>query len=170
MLFMGQSFSWLVMAPRLPPSQPSVRNAKLSAGGLVGRDIRSGLLESDGHPDRRTLRRVRAAPAQGVRGAAYSHQNEDEIFLVLEGEVRLQLGDKIVEDAAGSLLYTPLSIGHSFHVDSVEARILLLFGPAGVEGFFRDVATSARALSHPLEDERVLDPDKLGRNHESPQE
>jgi mannose-6-phosphate isomerase-like protein (cupin superfamily) len=100
-------------------------------------------------------------PRKGFAAPLHSHKNEDEFFLILEGEVRLQHGDKIVEGGPGSLLYTPRGIGHSFHVDSAEARLLLLFGPAGVEEFFREVATPARALSQPPQDEPVPDREKV---------
>ena len=94
-------------------------------------------------------------PRKGFAAPLHSHQNEDEFFLVLSGEVRLQHGDEIVEGKPGSFLYTPKGIGHSFHVDSDEARVLLFFGPAGVEGFFREVATPARSFSLPPADEPV---------------
>ena len=94
-------------------------------------------------------------PRKGFAAPLHAHQNEDEFFLVLSGEVRLQHGDEIVEGVPGSFLYTPKGIGHSFHVDSDEARVLLFFGPAGVEGFFREVATPARSFSLPPADEPV---------------
>ena len=96
-------------------------------------------------------------PRRGFAAPLHSHQNEDEFFLVLSGEVRLQHGDEIVEGVPGSFLYTPKGIGHSFHVDSDGARVLLFFGPAGVEGFFREVATPARSFSLPPADEPVPD-------------
>ncbi len=85
------------------------------------------------------------------------HKNEDEFFLVLAGEIRLQHGADVVEGVAGSLVYTPRGINHAFRVDSQEARLLLFFGPAGVEGFFREAATPARSLSLPPVDEPVPD-------------
>ena len=100
-------------------------------------------------------------PRKGFAAPLHSHQNEDEFFLVLSGEVRLQHGDEIVEGVPGSFLYTPKGIGHSFHVDSDEARVLLFFGPAGVEGFFREVATPARSFSLPPAGEPVPDRDTI---------
>jgi hypothetical protein len=46
-------------------------------------------------------------------------------------------------------MYSPRGVGHSFRVDSSEARLLLFFGPAGVENFFREIATPARELTQP---------------------
>ncbi len=98
---------------------------------------------------------------RGFAAPLHSHKNEDEFFLVLSGQVRLQHGDDVIEGVPGSLAYTPRGIGHSFHVDSDEARLLLFFGPAGVEGFFRDVATPARWIGPPPADEPVPDRETL---------
>ncbi len=94
---------------------------------------------------------------KGFAAPLHSHANEDEFFLVLSGEVRLQHGDDIVTGVPGSLAYTPRGVGHSFHIDSEEARLLLFFGPGGVEGFFRSVATPARWFGPPPPDEPVPD-------------
>jgi quercetin dioxygenase-like cupin family protein len=98
---------------------------------------------------------------QGFAAPLHSHKDEDEFFIVLSGDVRLQHGEEVVEGTTGSLAYTPRGIAHSFHCDSEDARLLLLFGPAGVEGFFRDVATPARWLGPPPADEPVKDRETL---------
>ncbi|HSK90724.1 MAG TPA: quercetin 2,3-dioxygenase [Euzebyales bacterium] len=98
---------------------------------------------------------------KGFAAPLHSHANEDEFFIVLAGEVRLQHGDDVVEATAGSFAYTPRGVGHSFHVDSDDAKLLLFFGPAGVENFFRDVATPARWFGPPPADEPRKDRDTL---------
>src|SRR5207245_5148942 len=75
---------------------------------------------------------------KGFASPLHIHRREDEFFFVLSGEVRLQHGDELIEAVAGSIVYGPRDVAHRFRVDSEEARILLFFGPAGVEGFFRD--------------------------------
>lgn len=97
-------------------------------------------------------------PRKGFASPFHSHKEEDEFFLILAGKVRVQHGDEIVEGEPGSFIYTPKGIGHGFHVDTDDARLLLFFGPAGVEGFFRDVGTPARSFSLPPPDE--LPPDR----------
>lgn len=94
---------------------------------------------------------------KGFASPLHVHKNEDEFFLVLSGEIRLQHGDVVVEGVAGSLAYSPRGISHAFRVDSQEAHLLLFFGPAGVEGFFREVATPARSFGLPPVDEPVPD-------------
>lgn len=100
-------------------------------------------------------------PPKGFAAPLHSHHDEDEFFVVLSGQVRLQHGDEVVEGLTDSFVYTTRGIGHSFHVDSDDARLLLFFGPAGVEAFFREVATPARSISLPPVDEPVPDREKL---------
>jgi len=85
------------------------------------------------------------------------HRAEDEFFVVLAGEVRFQLGDAVLEAVAGSLVYSPRDVGHSFHVDSTEARLLFFFGPSGIEGFFREAGKPARSPGLPPADEQFVD-------------
>jgi len=98
---------------------------------------------------------------KGFAAPLHLHKNEDEFFLVLSGEVRVQHGDEVTEGVAGSLAFTPRGIGHSFHVDSDDARLLLFFGPAGVEAFFREAGTPARSFELPPPDEPVPDRETL---------
>lgn len=98
---------------------------------------------------------------RGFAPPLHAHRNEDEFFLVLSGEVRLQHEDEVVTGLPGTLAYTPPGVGHSFHVDSDEASLLLFFGPAGVEEFFREVATPARWFAQPPADEPRKDPETL---------
>jgi quercetin dioxygenase-like cupin family protein len=89
------------------------------------------------------------------------HRNEDEFFVVIAGEVRVKHGDDVIEAEAGSLVYGPRDVPHGFRVDSEEARILLFFGPAGVEGFFREAGKPARSLGLPPPGEQFLDKEAL---------
>ena len=94
---------------------------------------------------------------KGFAAPLHIHRNEDEFFVVLSGEVRVQHGETVIEAVAGSLVHGPRGVAHSFHVDSGEARLLLFFGPAGVEGFFREGGKPARSLGLPHADEQFLD-------------
>ena len=98
---------------------------------------------------------------KGFASPLHIHRDEDEIFVVLSGEVRLQHGDDVIEAVAGSLVFGPRGVGHAFRVDSEEARLLLFFGPAGVEGFFREAGKPARSLELPPSDEQFLERDAL---------
>ena len=99
---------------------------------------------------------------EGVAAPLHVHRDEDEFFLVLAGEVRFQLGEAVIEGGRGSLVYGPRKVGHSFRVDSPQARLLLLLGPAGVEGFFREGGKPARSRGVPPAGEQFPDPTVLG--------
>jgi quercetin dioxygenase-like cupin family protein len=98
---------------------------------------------------------------RGFGSPLHIHRREDEFFLVLSGDVRVRHGDDLIEAVAGSLVHGPRDVPHAFHVDSPEARILLFFGPAGVEGFFREGGKPARSLGLPPADEQFLDREAL---------
>jgi len=65
------------------------------------------------------------------------HANEDESWYVLEGDLRFMLGADIRSAPAGSFVFVPRGTPHCFqNVGEGPARILVLFTPAGMEGFF----------------------------------
>jgi quercetin dioxygenase-like cupin family protein len=73
------------------------------------------------------------------------HQTEDEIFHVLEGELRLRAGDADVTIAAGETLLAPKRVPHTYRVESREgARWLVITRRGDFERF-------VRALSRPAE-------------------
>ena len=90
---------------------------------------------------------------QGFGSPLHVHRDEDEFFVVLSGEVRVQHGDDVLEAGTGSLVYGPRGVPHAFRVDSDEAGLLLFFGPAGVERFFRDGGKPAPTHDLPPADE-----------------
>ena len=105
---------------------------------------------------------------KGFASPIHIHRDEDEFFVVISGEVRVQHADDVIEAVAGSLVYGPRNVPHGFHVDSAEARLLLFFGPAGVEGFFREGGKPARSLALPPADEQFIDKETLieiGKRH-----
>ena len=98
---------------------------------------------------------------KGFASPLHIHRREDEFFVLLSGEVRVQHGEAVIEAVAGSVVYGPRDVAHAFHVDSAEARLLLFFGPAGVEGFFREGGKPAGSLGLPPADEQFLDKQAL---------
>src|SRR5438132_13493955 len=60
---------------------------------------------------------------KGFASPLHIHRNEDELFVVLSGEVRVQHGEDVVEAVAGSVGEGPRDVAHAFHVDWTEARL-----------------------------------------------
>ena len=55
----------------------------------------------------------------------HSHDNEDELFLVVEGRLKIRLRDREVELAAGEFFIVPAGVEH-FPVADEETQVLLL--------------------------------------------
>jgi quercetin dioxygenase-like cupin family protein len=133
---------------------PSEGEAVWFNGGL-------GLLKATGDQTDGRFAAMDLLAPKGFASPLHIHREEDEFFVVLSGEVRVQHGDDVIEAVAGSLVYGPRNIPHGFRVDSAEAGVLLFFGPSGVEGFFREAGKPARSLGLPPADEQFLDKEAL---------
>ena len=65
------------------------------------------------------------------------HNNEDEAFYVLEGEVKFLLGEHTSIAKAGTFVRIPRGTRHAFsRVEQEPAKLLAMFTPAGFEKFF----------------------------------
>ena len=49
---------------------------------------------------------------KGFASPIHIHRAEDEFFVVLSGEVRVQHGDAVMEAVAGSVVYGPRDVAH----------------------------------------------------------
>ena len=83
---------------------------------------------------------------RGFGSPIHVHRDDDEFFVVLDGDVRFRLGDEDVDMGPRSFVYGPSGIAHGFTMNSDAARVLLFFGPAGVEEFFREAAAYVATL------------------------
>ena len=86
---------------------------------------------------------------QGAGSPLHVHRNEDEWFYVMQGELTFWVGGTVIDAPAGSFVYGPRGVPHTFLVASPEARFLLGAEPAGFEGFMRELAEPAQALTLP---------------------
>src|SRR4051794_28828885 len=77
---------------------------------------------------------------------------QDESFVVLEGELTAQAGDRRFTLAAGDIAVFPAGVAHTFRVDSETARVVALSTPAGIEDFVRDGSVPATAATLPPDD------------------
>ena len=66
---------------------------------------------------------------------------DEEMFYVLEGSLKFRVGDDRMDAGPGTFLHVPKGVLHNFHNDTdVDARMLLLFAPAGIEEMFERMA------------------------------
>ena len=67
---------------------------------------------------------VKVAKVQGSL-AWHSHDNEDELFLVLKGHLRIEMEDKMVELDEGEMFVVPKGVRHN-PVAEQECHIMLI--------------------------------------------
>jgi quercetin dioxygenase-like cupin family protein len=67
------------------------------------------------------------------------HDNEEEQFYVLEGELTYWVGDQTIHMSAGSFVHIPRGTTHGFTNGDTPAKLLATFSPAGIEKFFQEM-------------------------------
>ena len=86
---------------------------------------------------------------KGAGSPLHVHHREDEWFYVIEGALAFWVGGEVIEAPAGSFVFGPRDIPHTFVVTSPEARFLLVTEPAGFESFMRALGRPAESLTVP---------------------
>ena len=73
------------------------------------------------------------------------HKEMDESFYVLEGALQVKLGDRTVEATAGSFVFIPRGVIHTFSNEgTAPAKCLIHISPAGFEKYFEEAAELAK--------------------------
>jgi quercetin dioxygenase-like cupin family protein len=66
------------------------------------------------------------------------HESEDEVVVVVEGELDYQVGDQRGTLAAGGMLWFPRQVPHAVaNLGERPCRFITVVTPAGIEDFFR---------------------------------
>jgi len=89
---------------------------------LKASDPQIGLMELEGSP--------------GVEPPMHVHRSEDEWYYLLDGEVTFHVGEENYDGQAGSLVFLPRGVPHTFSIQTPSARMLLLNAPGGFERMF----------------------------------
>jgi quercetin dioxygenase-like cupin family protein len=89
--------------------------------------------------------------APGVLAAPmHTHTYEDEMSFVLEGEIKALIGEELILAPAGSYVFKPRGIPHTFwNPGNRPARVLELITPAGFEHYFEELLTAFTPGSPP---------------------
>lgn len=99
---------------------------------------------------------------KGFGPPLHSHRDEDEIFVLLDGEVTLRSGDDEIHATAGAFVMLPHGIPHTFQVTSETARMLSITSKVGsVATFDQMVAT----LGQPIEQPAIPEPGPIDPGH-----
>ena len=119
-------------------------------------------VKADGTLTDGRLSLVESVATRTTEPPLHIHEREDEAWYVLDGQMTFFVGDEVHRATAGSFVYAPMGIPHTFTVDLEPTRVLVLATPAGFEHF-------ALELGVPAEDDtppsgvQMPDPAVLGR-------
>jgi mannose-6-phosphate isomerase-like protein (cupin superfamily) len=73
------------------------------------------------------------------------HHLEDEVFVVLEGELLITAAGRTLPGPVGTVLFVPKGTQHSYSVvGAVPVRMLFLYVPAGMEKMFPEIGKPAQ--------------------------
>jgi quercetin dioxygenase-like cupin family protein len=84
-----------------------------------------------------------ATMPEGFSPPRHIHTREDEVFLVLDGEVRFDLDGRERLAGPGTTVYMPRGVPHTFRVQSPVAQMLGVMTPGAFERLFRNLSVPA---------------------------
>lgn len=77
----------------------------------------------------------------GVGIPLHQHANEDELFHIVEGSIAFTVGDQSVVANAGTTVFLPRNLPHSWKVvGDTPAKTLLQVFPAGAEKMWEEIS------------------------------
>ncbi|MBF6338215.1 cupin domain-containing protein [Nocardia abscessus] len=85
----------------------------------------------------------------GTAAPLHRHEREDEVFIVLAGELSVHIAGHWFRVPTGSTLFAPCGVPHAYRVESPVCRFLAVITPGGFEQWFTDTGTPAETLSLP---------------------
>lgn len=93
---------------------------------------------------------------RGFGAPEHRHDTEDEVFIVLEGELRFRTGDAEATGASGSVTYLPRRRSHTFQVLSDTARFIVVNASATADA--PRFAEMVIALGAPTDEPSIPEP------------
>ncbi|MEM9564074.1 MAG: cupin domain-containing protein [Actinomycetota bacterium] len=93
----------------------------------------------------------------------HQHDHEDELIVVLDGEIAFQTGDREIRATAGACAFLPHGVPHCFQVLSDEARFVAITASATTrprfDAFVAAVGTATAEATMP--EPGPVDPERL---------
>lgn len=78
---------------------------------------------------------VAVTSQRGYGSPLHQHHADEETFLVLDGELRVEVGGEARPAGPGAVAFLPRKLPHALVVTSPQARFLTLHAPAGFGRF-----------------------------------
>jgi quercetin dioxygenase-like cupin family protein len=77
------------------------------------------------------------------------HHAEDEVFMILEGEMKFRVGDRTIIGRAGDVLCAPRGVPHAYRVTSHKGAHAYTITGGGFEDMVRSMSRPAEGASLP---------------------
>ena len=104
-----------------------------------------------------TLSVFRATLAEGFSPPRHVHTREDEVFVVLDGDVCFDLDGRRLLAGPGTSVFMPRGIPHTFRIQSPSAVLLGVIAPGEFEQLFRNLSVPAAERVLPAQGTVPLD-------------
>ncbi|MGZ4232080.1 MAG: quercetin 2,3-dioxygenase [Solirubrobacteraceae bacterium] len=91
-----------------------------------------------------------ATMPEGFGPPRHIHTREDEVFLVVDGEVCFDIDGQMRIAGPGAAMYMPRGVPHTFRIQSPRARLLGVMAPGAFEELFRNLSVPAGERTLPM--------------------
>jgi mannose-6-phosphate isomerase-like protein (cupin superfamily) len=79
----------------------------------------------------------------GEEPPRHLHEKEDEVFILLEGSIKVFRGDEIFEAHAGDLVWLPRMVPHHYQLLTEKIKAIFLATPGHIGGYFNELSQEA---------------------------
>ena len=99
------------------------------------------VIRVDGEKTGGAMAVVEATVPPGHGPPLHIHSREDELFYIIDGQVRIWHDKEFMEVSSGAVEFLPRNMAHTYkNVGTEPARMLVTITPAAFLGFFREVS------------------------------
>ena len=80
---------------------------------------------------------------KGLEPPFHIHENEDELWRVVEGEITFHFEDQEIHSTVGDSVFVPRGKPHTFRLKTAQAKAILALTSTDFENIVRELATPA---------------------------
>lgn len=84
---------------------------------------------------------------KGLEAPFHIHENEDEIWRVVEGEITFYLEGEEIDTVSGDTVFVPRGKSHTFRLKTETAKAILSLTSTDFENIIRDIARPATSAT-----------------------
>lgn len=117
-----------------PEEAPMINQAPVHRRVLATRDVTGGAFS--------LIETAETEPGDGP--PLHIHRDAAESFYVIDGEYLMHIDGRDFRCPAGSFIYVPIGMAHTFRSVAAGSRKLNLYTPSAMEGYFDELSAAVR--------------------------